>query len=172
VPLSTGERPAPLTLQPAAPVGWHLTPQPPPDVTPGPAAAPAVAPQPVVGQIAVAMARANEHRLEIRLDPPELGRVQIHLTPVDGGVQAVVLADRPETQDLLRRHAGSLEQELCDAGFGTVSLDFTAGHQATPDTPELPQPTFEPTTTPPPPPTTPVPPSRPATAAGTLDVRL
>jgi hypothetical protein len=122
----------------------------------------------------VAIARANEHRVEIRLDPPELGRVQIHLTPVDGGVQAVVLADRPETQDLLRRHAGSLAQELGDAGFGNVSLDFAAGHQATPDMPERPQPTFQPSPQPPSPPAPPlhVATMRPATSAGGLDIRL
>ena len=81
----------------------------------------------------MAVSRSSERHLEIRLDPPELGRVQIHLTPQDGGVQAVVLADRPETQDLLRRHAEALARELGDAGYGNVTLDFAAGQQATPE---------------------------------------
>ena len=80
--------------------------------------------------MAVAIGKAADRRVEIRLDPPELGRVQIHLTPVDGGVQAVVLADRPETQDLLRRHAEALARELGAAGYGSVSLDFAAGSEA------------------------------------------
>ena len=68
--------------------------------------------------------------MEIRLDPPELGRVQIHLTRLDGGIQAVVLADRPETQDLLRRHAEVLARELGGPDTTTVSLDFAAGGEA------------------------------------------
>lgn len=96
-------------------------------------AAAAASPHAAVGQIAVAVSRGSERHLEIRLDPPELGRVQIHLTPQDGGVQAVVLADRPETQDLLRRHAEALARELGDAGYGNVTLDFAAGQQATPE---------------------------------------
>ena len=75
----------------------------------------------------MAIGRTSDDRVEIRLDPPELGRVQIHLTRLDGGVQAVVLADRPETQDLLRRHAEALARELGQAGYDTVSLDFAAG---------------------------------------------
>jgi hypothetical protein len=101
--------------------------------------------------------------------------VQIHLTPVDGGVQAVVLADRPETQDLLRRHAHALTQELGAAGFGNVSLDFAAGQQAAPDPgAHRPQPLVEsiaialasPDST------TPTPTARQAPAPGGLDVRL
>jgi hypothetical protein len=76
--------------------------------------------------------------VEIRLDPPELGRVQIQLNPGDGGLQAVVLAERPETQDLLRRHAETLARDLNAAGYTNVSLDFAAGGEAAPrrDEPE------------------------------------
>jgi hypothetical protein len=81
----------------------------------------------VAGQVAVAIARAAEEKLEIRLDPPELGKVQIHLTRHEGGIQAVVLADRPETQDLLRRHAEVLARELGEAGYDSVRLDFAGG---------------------------------------------
>ena len=75
----------------------------------------------------MAIGRASDERVEIRLDPPELGRVQIHLTRHDGAIQAVVLADRPETQDLLRRHAEVLARELGEAGYDNVSLDFGGG---------------------------------------------
>jgi hypothetical protein len=84
-------------------------------------------PAAVAAQVAVAIGRASESELEIRLDPPELGKVQIHLQRHDGGIQAVVLADRPETQDLLRRHAEVLVRELGQAGFDSVSLDFAGG---------------------------------------------
>ncbi|MFO1140908.1 MAG: flagellar hook-length control protein FliK [Amaricoccus sp.] len=127
-----GDRP--LVLDPAAPVSWHLARSAEPaqrDAAPPPPSP--TSPHPLVAQIAVAVSRSPERHLEIRLDPPELGRVQIHLTPQDGGVQAVVLADRPETQDLLRRHAEALARELGDAGYGNVTLDFAAGRQATPE---------------------------------------
>ena len=101
--------------------------------THGPIATHAAAdPQAVAGQIAAAVARSDHNRVEIRLDPPELGRVHIHLTTVDGGVLAVVAAQRPETQDLLRRHAEVLAQELTAAGYGEVSLDFATGNEAAP----------------------------------------
>lgn len=96
------------------------------------AAAPAARPEGVVGQLAVAIAKATDARVEIRLDPPELGRVQIHLTSVEGGVQALVLAQRPETHDLLRRHAELLLHELAGSGFGSVSLDFASGGDSAP----------------------------------------
>ncbi len=90
-------------------------------------AAPAPQAAAVVGQVVVALGKAHEPKIEIRLDPPELGRVHIHLTPTEGGVQAVVAADRPETHDLLRRHADLLARELAEAGYSGVDLQFAAG---------------------------------------------
>jgi flagellar hook-length control protein FliK len=128
-----------FTVREAAAPGWSLSAT---DAGQGPArpapAAPhapiqaqppaqAASPSAVAGQVAVAIGRASDDKVEIRLDPPELGRVQIQLTRHDGGVQAVVLADRPETQDLLRRHAEVLVRELGEAGYGSVSLDFAGG---------------------------------------------
>ena len=82
----------------------------------------------MAGQLAVAIGRSPDRdRLEIRLDPPELGRVQIHLIRHDGALQALVMADRPETQDLLRRNAEALARELGEAGYDSVSLDFAGG---------------------------------------------
>jgi hypothetical protein len=96
--------------------------------------------------------------------------VQIHLAHGDGGLQAVVLADRPETQDLLRRHADQLARELEAAGYERVSLDFAAGGEAAPrrheDRPAalltLGPPQEAPAAAP----------ARPTASAGGLDVRL
>jgi hypothetical protein len=98
-----------------------------------PRALPPVAPQALAGQITLAVGRATTDRsVEIRLDPPELGRVQINLRPTETGLQATVLAERPETHDLLRRHADLLARDLGAAGFRDVSLDFAAGGQTAP----------------------------------------
>jgi flagellar hook-length control protein FliK len=95
--------------------------------------------------------------------------VQIHLAQGDGGVQAVVLADRPETQDLLRRHADQLARELEAAGYERVSLDFAAGGEtATRSRQSRPAALLELG----PLPEEAVKPTRPMTAAGGLDVRL
>ena len=49
-----------------------------------------------------------------------------------------MLADRPETGDLLRRHAAELARALGEAGYGEVSLDFAAGGEAPRDEPPPP----------------------------------
>jgi flagellar hook-length control protein FliK len=101
---------------------------------PAPAAGTAGAsPAAVAGQVAVAIAGAEGDRIEIRLDPPELGRVRIAMRVVDGALSAVVLAERPEVADMLRRHAGDLERELAAAGYENVSLDFGSGGDDGPD---------------------------------------
>ena len=125
-----------VVLRDAAPPTWQLAAG--PGLAPArteapvqvPALPPTVPPQAVMAQVAVAIGGTSDDRVELRLDPPELGRVQIHLTRLDGGIQAVVMADRPETQDLLRRHAEVLARELGSAGYDSVSLDFAAGHEA------------------------------------------
>ena len=54
---------------------------------------------------------------DIRLDPPELGRVQVHLSLDDlGKAQASLVVDRPQTLELLQRDAASLTRSLHDAG--------------------------------------------------------
>lgn len=95
-------------------------------------AALAQAPREVAGQITLAIAQATQPQVELRLDPPELGRVSIRLTPVQGGLEAMVLAERPETQDFLRRHADVLQRDLDAAGYESVSLDFATGHGGDP----------------------------------------
>lgn len=109
---------------------WRLTPH---AHAPTPAQTTAqVQPQAVTGQIAVAIARSANSRIEVRLDPPELGRVQIQLNPTERGVQVIVMSERPETGDFLRRHGETLARDLAEAGYGDVTMEFTAGGSDTP----------------------------------------
>lgn len=67
--------------------------------------------------------------VEIRLDPPELGRVRIGIDIVDNGLRASLLADRAATGELLRSHGAVLIQHLQNAGFTEIDLQFGASPQ-------------------------------------------
>jgi flagellar hook-length control protein FliK len=86
--------------------------------------------QAAIAQVAVAIRGAAQDRIEIRLDPPELGRVRIEMRLVDGTLQALVTTERPEVQDLMRRNAEILRAELEAAGYEGVSLGFAGGEAA------------------------------------------
>ena len=94
-----------------------------------PAAQAARLPQPAVDQVAVRIqkaAAAGQDRIQIKLNPAELGRVDVKLDfQADGGVRAVVSVERPETFDLLQRDARSLERALHDAGFKSGQTDLS-----------------------------------------------
>lgn len=118
----------PLAALPAA-AGWQLGPVAAASVEAGRAAAP-VAPEAVLSQVTVAVARSGgaARKVELRLDPPELGRVEIHLAPTErGALHATVVAERPETHELLRRHGEVLARELVAAGYSDVTLSFSSG---------------------------------------------
>jgi flagellar hook-length control protein FliK len=76
-----------------------------------------------VEQLAVEIAtRANkgERRFDIRLDPPELGRIDVRLE-IDskGNTTARLIVERAETLDMLQRDARGLEKALQNAGLKT-----------------------------------------------------
>ena len=60
----------------------------------------------------------GESRFTIRLDPPELGRIDVNLNVNSHGhAQAVLAVERPQTLELLLRDAPTLERALKDAGL-------------------------------------------------------
>jgi flagellar hook-length control protein FliK len=80
------------------------------------------------------MAQAGTNHFEIRLDPPELGRIEVRLAvDRDGHTTTSLIADRSDTLDLLRRDASGLERALQDAGLKTAdnSLQFSLRDQST-----------------------------------------
>lgn len=65
-----------------------------------------------------ARAMSGTKQFEIRLDPPELGRVDVRLSiDASGKTQAHMTADQPQTLDLLQKDATNLTQALRDAGL-------------------------------------------------------
>lgn len=81
----------------------------------------------VTTQLRQQITTSSRQVIEIRLDPPELGRVLIQLSTHDQGVAAQITADRPETLELMRRHSELLAASLEDAGFANSNLDFQNG---------------------------------------------
>ncbi len=79
----------------------------------------------IVTQISTAISNTSKDTVEIRLDPPELGRVTISITQTDSGVSATVTSEKAEISDLLRRHAELLSRELSKSGFSEASLEFS-----------------------------------------------
>lgn len=81
-------------------------------------------------QVAVklsATAKDGGGKVTVRLNPEELGKVDIKMEiSRDGHVRAIVAAERPETLELLQRDAKALERALQDAGLQTDgdSLEF------------------------------------------------
>lgn len=110
------------------------------DLTHGQGAAPAQAPpihraQPalIAQQLAVALAASDTGTTEVTLNPEELGRVRLSLTPSDTGITVSILAERPDTADLMRRHLDTLTREFQAIGYDDVTFDFSGDGSAAPD---------------------------------------
>ncbi|MCB1890509.1 MAG: flagellar hook-length control protein FliK [Rhodocyclaceae bacterium] len=113
---------------------------PPQQAVPGPSAQSAApralpaayqTPQVNVPQLAFEIARQVQHgtsHFQIRLDPPELGRIDVRMH-VDGGgnLNARLTVERSETLDLLQRDHRGLERALQQAGVdsGKTNLEFS-----------------------------------------------
>lgn len=75
----------------------------------------------------------GKRRFEIRLDPPELGRIDVRLdVSRDGQVTSRLMVERADTLDLLRRDSASLERALQSAGLqtGDSGLQFSLRDQS------------------------------------------
>lgn len=110
--------------------------------------------------------------IEVTLAPEELGRVHMAIRDQGGALSLSLTADRPETLDLMRRHADLLEKDLRLLGYGSISFQFGQGGSGS-HTPALPQPPFGPDL----PSATEPAPARPASgrvakAGASLDIRL
>ncbi|MDE1972966.1 MAG: flagellar hook-length control protein FliK, partial [Hyphomicrobiales bacterium] len=106
-----------------------------PNATATTPANPAPAAVPIAGlAIAIAArAQAGSNQFNIRLDPPELGRIDVHLdVDRDGQVTTHMTADRADTLQLLQSQQPQLERALEQAGLKTADngLQFTLRDQS------------------------------------------
>lgn len=68
---------------------------------------------------------AGRDEMMVRLDPPEMGRVDIRLSfDRDGAVRGVIAADSPGVLDMLRKETGELTRALADAGVRSDAQSF------------------------------------------------
>lgn len=91
-------------------------------------------PVPVHALAVTIAARASQGatRFDIRLDPAELGRIDVQLTvDRDGYVKSKLVVEKQETLDLLQRDQRNLERVLTQAGVQTSegSLEFSLKDQ-------------------------------------------
>ena len=80
-------------------------------------------PKDLPGQLATA---AKDNRVELLLDPVELGKVRFELSTTGDRVQVILSVERPETLDLLRRNLDALHREFREAGFDAATLSFSS----------------------------------------------
>ncbi|WP_170451429.1 flagellar hook-length control protein FliK [Ruegeria arenilitoris] len=86
----------------------------------------------VAGQMAASIvAKPGSGSVEIALTPEELGKVSIKVTGREDGLHMMIVADRPETMDLMRRHISILSAEFKEMGLGDLSFDL--GTSANPE---------------------------------------
>jgi flagellar hook-length control protein FliK len=98
-------------------------------------------PKNVAIQLVQAAPTDGGQTVEIALDPVELGKVRLTLQTSETGINVQILADRPETIDLLRRNMHLLEAEFDSIGYQDIGFEFSQSQQdATQDNAEgLPQ---------------------------------
>ena len=79
-----------------------------------------------------ARSQSGAKQFDIRLDPPDLGRVEIRLSiDATGKASAHVSAEQPQTLDLLQKDAPTLTRALRDAGLNVAQngLNFSLRQQ-------------------------------------------
>ncbi|MEM7722223.1 MAG: flagellar hook-length control protein FliK [Pseudomonadota bacterium] len=65
--------------------------------------------------------------LDLALDPPELGRLRMSVTEIGGALTLTIMAERPETADLMRRHMALLSEEFARAGVDAPQVNISHG---------------------------------------------
>ncbi len=81
--------------------------------------------KPTAQIVAAITNRGTDASIEIRLDPPELGRVSIDFEGRGGDIiRATVAAEAPDTLELMRRNIDILQRELEKSGLANIDLQF------------------------------------------------
>ncbi|MGR3465273.1 flagellar hook-length control protein FliK [Limimaricola sp.] len=91
------------------------------------AAPPRPVAQQLAQQVAAVITAASEGRLDLQLDPDELGRVALQMRTEGDRLSLVIAAEQRETTELIRRHLQELAQEFRALGYRSISFSFEGG---------------------------------------------
>jgi hypothetical protein len=78
----------------------------------------------IANQLAAQFPKQRDNTTVIRLNPNELGYVRMAMRNIDGVMSMTILAERPETAEIMRRNISDLEQEFQSLGFENLSFEF------------------------------------------------
>lgn len=81
----------------------------------------------IARQMAEALQRLPDRPVEISLNPKELGRVRMNISVAEIGITVNVIAERPETLDLMRRNIDQLSREFEAMGYDDIGFAFAEG---------------------------------------------
>lgn len=81
----------------------------------------------IARQMAEVLQRASDRPVEVSLNPRELGRVRMNISAVEAGITVNVVAERPETLDLMRRNIDQLVREFEALGYNNINFAFAEG---------------------------------------------
>lgn len=84
-------------------------------------------PRMIAAQIAEAFAAKGDQKVEISLNPQELGKVKMRVATSETGITMIIHTERPETGDLMRRHINELAEEFRRMGYEDISFEFSGG---------------------------------------------
>lgn len=84
-------------------------------------------PRMIAAQIAEAFAAKGEQKVEVSLNPQELGQVKMRVVTSETGITMIIQTERPETGDLMRRHINELAEEFRRMGYENISFEFSGG---------------------------------------------
>lgn len=94
--------------------------------------------QQVAMQISLQAGTARSKEIELRLEPEELGKLRITILTREAGLTVSIVAERPETLELLKRNSDQLMADLGERDLGGANLEFfeeereETGEQASP----------------------------------------
>ena len=84
----------------------------------------------IARQMVESLQKAPDKPVEIALNPKELGRVRMSISSAEAGITVNVVAERPETLDLMRRNIEQLAREFVDLGYTNMEFAFAQGESS------------------------------------------
>lgn len=83
----------------------------------------------IAQQISVHITPHSNHDVDIALSLQELGHVKMRVQMAESGITLMLSADKPETQDLMRRHVDVMAREFKEMGYQDIAFNFqSSGH--------------------------------------------